>query len=57
MEESMPGELICDRNGVIYRQSPSHREWVSPATVTWMLKELVENDTAHSDLTDTLDWY
>ena len=22
-----------------------------------MLKELVENDTAHSDLTESLDWY
>jgi len=33
------------------------REWVSPATVTWMLKELVENDAAHSDLTESLDWY
>jgi murein tripeptide amidase MpaA len=33
------------------------REWVSPATVTWMLRELVENDAAHSDLTETLDWY
>jgi len=33
------------------------REWIAPATVTWMLKELVENDTAHSDLTESLDWY
>lgn len=33
------------------------REWVSPATVTWMLRELVENDAEHSDLTETLDWY
>jgi len=33
------------------------REWVSPATVTWMLKEVVENDAAHADLTETLDWY
>jgi len=33
------------------------REWIGPATVTWMLKELVENDTAHSDLTESLDWY
>merc|ERR1711874_680869 len=33
------------------------REWIAPATVTWMLKELVENDTAHPDLTETLDWY
>jgi len=33
------------------------REWVSPATVTWMLMELVENDAAHADLTEGLDWY
>jgi len=33
------------------------REWIGPATVTWMLKELVENDTAHSDLTESMDWY
>ncbi|XP_023341572.1 carboxypeptidase B [Eurytemora carolleeae] len=33
------------------------REWISPATVTWMLRELVENDAEHSDLTETLDWY
>ena len=32
------------------------REWVSPATVTWMLMELVENDANHSDLTQNLDW-
>ena len=50
----MPGELIRME---LFTDNPHHREWVSPATVTWMLKELVENDTAHSDLTDTLDWY
>jgi len=33
------------------------REWVSPATVTWMLMELVENDANHADLTQNLDWY
>ena len=33
------------------------REWVSPATVTWMLRELVENDAAHPDLLEGLDWY
>ena len=32
------------------------REWVSPAAVTWMLMELVENDAAHTDLTEGLDW-
>lgn len=33
------------------------REWVSPAATTWMLKELVENDAAHPDLLDNMDWY
>ena len=33
------------------------REWISPAATTWMLKELVENDAAHADLTEQLDWY
>ena len=32
------------------------REWISPAAVTWMLRELVENDAAHADLTESLDW-
>jgi len=33
------------------------REWISPATVTFMMNELVENDAAHNDLTESLDWY
>lgn len=33
------------------------REWVSPAAVTFMASELVENDEAHPDLTKELDWY
>ena len=33
------------------------REWITPAVVTWMLKELVENDDNHVDLTEKLDWY
>jgi len=33
------------------------REWISPATVTWMLREVVENNDAHPDLLDNLDWY
>ena len=32
------------------------REWISPAAVTWVLKELVENDAAHPDLLENLDW-
>ena len=33
------------------------REWISPAVGTWMLNELVENDSAHPELLDKLDWY
>ena len=33
------------------------REWISPATVMYMLMEIVENDADHSDLTENLDWY
>jgi len=33
------------------------REWISPAAVTWMMHELIENDADHSDLTEKLDWY
>merc|ERR1711970_1533656 len=33
------------------------REWVSPATATYMLMELVEHDEDHMDLTENLDWY
>ena len=33
------------------------REWISPAVVTWMMKELIENDSKHPDLTVKLDWY
>jgi len=33
------------------------REWISPASVTYMAMELIENDAAHPDLTQELDWY
>jgi len=33
------------------------REWISSATVMWMLKELVENDADHPDLLDNADWF
>jgi len=33
------------------------REWITSAVVTFMLRELVENDSAHPDLLDSLDWY
>lgn len=33
------------------------REWISPATVTFMMRELVENNDQHTELTQNLDWY
>jgi len=33
------------------------REWITHAAVTWVLKELVENDADHADLLENLDWY
>ena len=33
------------------------REWISPATVTWIMSELVENNAAHPQYTQNLDWY
>lgn len=32
------------------------REWITHAAVTWVLKELVENDADHADLLENLDW-
>ena len=32
------------------------REWIAPATATWMLNELVENDDDHEWMTKDLDW-
>jgi len=33
------------------------REWIGPAAITWMMKELIENDASHPDLLEQLDWY
>merc|ERR1712135_269937 len=33
------------------------REWITHAAVTWVLKELVENDADHADHLENLDWY
>jgi len=48
----------CGNKPAMWIDSGIHaREWISPATGTWMLHELVENDSAHPDLTEKLDWY
>jgi len=48
----------CGNKPAMWVDSGIHaREWISPAVGTWMLHELVENDAAHSSLTENLDWY
>ena len=33
------------------------REWITPAVVTWLIKEVVEFDHKHPHFTGILDWY
>ena len=33
------------------------REWISPATTTYIIKELVENSRQNQDLIDFFDFY
>jgi len=48
----------CGNKPAMWIDSGIHaREWIAPAVGTWMLNELVENDGAHPDLTEKLDWY
>ena len=58
MEESM---LVSDPLKYFFSIFKKHKnnlgEWISPAAVTWMMRELIENDADHSDLTEKLDWY
>jgi predicted deacylase len=32
-------------------------EWTGPATLMYLIRELVENNDAHPHLTEKLDWY
>merc|ERR1711942_278652 len=46
----------CGNKPAMWIDSGIHaREWISPAVGTWMLNELVENDSAHPDLTEKLE--
>ena len=48
----------CGYKPAIWIDSGIHpRERISTAVGTWMLHELLENDTLHPDLTENLDWY
>ncbi|XP_034255171.1 carboxypeptidase B-like isoform X2 [Thrips palmi] len=33
------------------------REWIAPATALFALSQLAENETAHADMREQLDWY
>ena len=50
---------ICDKKPGIFINGGIHaREWISPATVTFIMKELVENSSKYpSELLDKLNWY
>lgn len=48
----------CGNKPAMWLDSGVHaREWISPATLTWILREIVENDAAHPRFTEQLDWY
>ena len=49
----------CGNKPAIWIDGGIHaREWISPATVLWTLKELVEGDkTVSHELIEKLDWY
>lgn len=33
------------------------REWIAPAMALYIINQLVENNAANSDLTDSVDWF
>lgn len=33
------------------------REWISPAVGSWMLNEILQDESEHPELLDKLDWY
>jgi len=50
----------CGNKPAVWIDGGIHaREWISLATVTWMLRELVENTegSGNQDILDGLDWY
>jgi len=48
----------CGNKPAMWIDSGIHaREWIAPAVGTWLLNELVENDAAHPEFTEQLDWY
>ena len=51
------GEAGCGHKPAMWVDGGIHaREWISPAVNTFLLRELVENDAAHPEFTQELDW-
>ena len=51
------GEAGCGHKPAMWLDGGIHaREWISPAVNTFLLRELVENDAAHPEFTQELDW-
>jgi len=48
----------CGSKPAIWIDGGIHaREWITHMTVPFMMRELVENDADHPELTENLDWY
>lgn len=50
------GNATESKNAIIVDGGIHAREWISPAFVTWLIRELVENYDAHPEFVDSLDW-
>nr|SVE74010.1 EOG090X00QE [Daphnia barbata] len=45
------------KNAIFAEGGIHAREWISPAFVTWLIRELVENYASHPQYLDNIDWY
>ena len=51
-------KIQCGHKPAIWIDGGIHaREWISPATVTYLIKKLLEEMTENPDLIEKLDWY
>merc|ERR1712066_286187 len=48
---------FSDKPAIFIEGGIHAREWISPATVTFIMKQLVENHQQNQDLIDFYDWY
>ena len=52
------GECSNNSKPAIWIDGGIHaREWISPATVSFLIRELVEKSDDHKDLIEQLNWY